>query len=101
MLKAIATVGIFTIVLVLTANSATFENRDNIEYNYQITTNNQRAYGRIVSDATVYDICDNACRFCEYGCDLTLLKTGQTIRVQRDDHIAIENGIMEASGVGD
>jgi hypothetical protein len=51
MLKAIATVCIFTMVLVLTAHSATLENRDDVEYNYQITTNKQQAHGRIVSDA--------------------------------------------------
>jgi hypothetical protein len=48
----------------------------------------------------VYDIYDDACRFCDHGCDLTLLKTGQIIRVQRNDYITIENGIIEASGVG-
>lgn len=101
MMKASATISIFYMFLLLTANAATLENRDDVEYNYQITANTMRAYGRIVSDAIVYDICDNACRFCDYGCDLTLLKTGQTIRVQRDDYITIENGIMEASGVGD
>jgi hypothetical protein len=37
MLNVIATVGIFSVVLLLTANAATLENRDGVEYNYQIT----------------------------------------------------------------
>jgi len=72
----------------LTGFAATLENTDSQEYEMQIQESG-RLYGgqyRILEHSKV-DICF-------YGCQMTLLRTGQTVSVNPDDSVVISNRVM-------
>jgi hypothetical protein len=71
--------------------AATLQNTDSQSYELQILEAG-RPYSsqyRIIENAQV-DICFN-------GCEMTLLSTGQTMRVNPKDSIVIDNGVMNVT----
>ena len=79
------------VCLVTIGNAATLENGDSEAYDYKLTSegedpNNNVVLGRI----------DDRCKIsiCKFGCEVTLVKTGQTITVGPDDHVIIDKGVM-------
>ena len=68
--------------------AGTFQNGDSYAYDYEIVSNGERLKGTIYDESTLYGFCDTGCR-------LTLTQTGQTIYMQPDDYIIIDNGVMK------
>ena len=78
------------LVFLLASNicmAGTFENGDSYPYDYEVTTGGKTLKGTIYGDSIMYGFCDGGCR-------LTLLKSGQTIYLNPDDHIIIDRGSM-------
>ena len=78
------------LVLLLASNicmAGTFENGDSYPYDYEVTAGGETLKGTIYGSSTMYG-------FCNGGCRLTLLKSGQTIHMNPDDHVIIDNGSM-------
>ena len=74
-----------------TVLAATLQNTDSQSYELQILEAG-RPYSsnyRIIENAKV-DICFN-------GCEITLLSTGQTVRVNREDSVVIDSGVMNVT----
>jgi hypothetical protein len=79
---------ILTLAGPLAVFAATLQNTDSQEYDLQIQESG-RPYGsqyRILEHSKV-DICF-------YGCQITLLRTGQTVSVNPDDSVVISNRSM-------
>jgi hypothetical protein len=75
----------------LSAFAATLQNRDSQACNLQIQESG-RPYSsqyQVIENAQV-DICFN-------GCEMTLLSTGQTVRVNPKDSVVIDNGVMNVT----
>jgi hypothetical protein len=72
------------------AQAGTLENRDLTDYRYETfgPIGVRLSHGIIYSQSFHYG-------FCNEGCELRLLKTKQTITVEADDHVVINNGVME------
>jgi hypothetical protein len=69
--------------------AATMENTDSQEYEFQIQESG-RAYGsqyRMLEHSKV--------DLCFYGCQMTLLSTGQTVWVNQRDSVVISNRVMK------
>jgi hypothetical protein len=86
---------IFLMILTLagpsTVFAATLQNTDSQPYELQIQESG-RPYGsqyRIIENAKV--------EFCFSGCEMTLLSTGQTVRVNPNDSVVIDNGVMNVT----
>lgn len=62
-----------------------FQNTDLDDYKYEAIINGVPTYGTIYGNSALYGFCNN-------GCVLKLIASGQTIEVQPDDHIIIDNG---------
>jgi hypothetical protein len=75
----------------VTAFAATLQNTDPQAYELQIQESGQpysRHY-RIIENAQV-EICFN-------GCEMTLMNTGQTVRVNPKDSVVIDSGAMNVT----
>ena len=68
--------------------AGTFENTDPNPYQYETIINGVPTYGTLYGNSALYGFCDE-------GCELILTATGQTIQMKPDDHIVINNGVME------
>ena len=68
--------------------AGTFENTDPNPYQYETIINGVPAYGTLYGNSALYG-------FCNEGCVLKLTATGQTIDMKPDDHIVINNGVMQ------
>jgi hypothetical protein len=71
--------------------AATLRNTDSQAYELQIQESG-RPYGsqyQVIANAQV-DICF-------LGCEMTLLSTGQTVRVNPNDTVVIDNGVMNVT----
>jgi hypothetical protein len=71
--------------------AATLQNTDSQPYELQIQESG-RPYGsqlRIIENAKV--------ELCFYGCEMTLLSTGQAVRVNANDSVVIDNGVMNVT----
>ena len=86
---------IFLMILTLAGpfavSAATLQNTDSQAYDLQIQESG-RPYGsqyQVIENAQV-DICFN-------GCEMTLLSTGQTVRVNPNDSVVIDNGVMNVT----
>jgi len=86
---------IFLLILTLAGPiavfAATLENTDSQEYEFQIQESG-RPYGsqyRIIENAQV--------EICFSGCVMTLVATGQTVRVGPNDAVVIDNGVMSVT----
>lgn len=70
------------------AMAATLQNTDSQGYELQILEPGQPYSSR-------YRIIENAkAEICPYGCELTLLRSGQTVWVNRKDTVVIDDGVM-------
>jgi hypothetical protein len=82
---ALALAGPFTVF------AATLKNTDSQAYELQIQES-----GRAFSSR--YRIVENAqVQLCHNGCALTLLSTGQTVQVNPEDSVVIDNGVLSVS----
>ena len=71
--------------------AATLQNTDSQSYELQILE-----AGRPYS--SLYRIIENAqVEICFYGCEMTLLSTGQTVRVDPKDSVVIDNGSLNVT----
>ena len=75
----------------VTVWAATLQNTDSQAYDLKIQESG-RPYSsqyQVIENAQV-DICFN-------GCEMTLLSTGQTVRVNPNDSVVIDNGVMNVT----
>ena len=72
------------------ALAGTFENTDEGEYRFELIgfDGSPLANSTIYGESTLYGVCDAGCR-------VRLLSTGQTITMNPDDDIVIEDGVMK------
>ena len=68
--------------------AGTFQNTDPDDYKHEAIINGVPTYGTIYGNSSLYGFCNN-------GCVLKLIDTGQTIEMQPDDHIIIDNGELK------
>jgi hypothetical protein len=68
--------------------AATLENTDPNPYQYEATIDGVPFYGTVYGNSALYNICD-------HGCVLKLIDSGQTIEMQGDDHIIIDDGELK------
>jgi hypothetical protein len=84
---------LLSMALATIAAAGSIENRDSDEYEYRITfPSGQQGRGTVLGGAEEYFDC-------EFGCDLTLIPSGQTVAVQSDAKVVIENGVMNVMNV--
>ena len=83
--KLLLSVVIVSLSLSTVIQAGTFENTDPDPYKYEATIDGVPSYGTIYGNSALYD-------FCNHGCVLKLIDTGQTIEMQPDDHVIIDNG---------
>lgn len=91
MKKFILFLPMFALLTSVTVWAATLKNTDSQAYDLQIQESG-RPYSsqyQVIENAQV-DICFN-------GCEMTLLSTGQTVRVNPKDTVAIDNGVMNVT----
>jgi hypothetical protein len=69
--------------------AATLTNNDGQSYRVEANVDGQ-IYGVTILDGATISLCD-------YGCELRLDTTGQTITVQPSDSIVIDDGVMSVS----
>ena len=69
--------------------AATVENRDSVDHRYQIVVETNIHEGILNRESKQYGICN-------FGCTFTL-DNGETIELQPNDSIVIENGKIKAS----
>jgi hypothetical protein len=70
-------------------SAATLTNNDGQSYVVEANVDGQ-IYELTVLDGATISLCD-------YGCEVRLVKTGQTITVQPDDSVVIDDGVMSLS----
>jgi hypothetical protein len=83
--------GLFLLIPCVAGLAATLQNTDSQPYDLQIQESGQPYSGQyqVIENAQV-DICFN-------GCEMTLLSTGQTVRVNPTDSVVIDNGVMNVT----
>jgi hypothetical protein len=70
-------------------SAATLTNNDGQSYRVEANVDGQ-IYGVTILDGATISLCD-------YGCELRLDSSGQTITVQPNDAIVIDDGVMSVS----
>jgi len=68
--------------------AGTFENTDPDDYKYEAIVNGVPIHGTLFGNSALYG-------FCNDGCVLKLMASGQTIQMAPDDHIVINDGTMQ------
>ena len=86
--KLLLSVVIVSLSLVTVIQAGTFENTDPDPYKYEATIDGVPSYGTIYGNSALYD-------FCNHGCALKLIESGQTIEMQPEDHIVIDDGVLK------
>lgn len=77
------------VLLPMGINAADVVNQDFVDYKMHVIDDSGAIIDEpLYSQSEKYGICN-------YGCILELLQTGQKIRVEPDDKIVIENGVMK------
>jgi hypothetical protein len=77
------------LVSAVAVSAATLQNTDGHSYVIEAMLDGQRYRVTILDGVTI--------SLCDYGCALRLVETGQTIAVQPNDSIVIDNGVMSLS----
>jgi hypothetical protein len=91
MKKSILFLTMLTLITSVTGWAATLQNTDSQSYNLQILEAG-RPYPR------QYTIIENAqVEICFSGCMMTLVATGQTVQVNPNDSVVIDNGVMSVT----
>jgi hypothetical protein len=88
--------GIYFVLLVLcllvctrVASAATLTNNDGSSYVIEVMVDGQRYEVTMLDGATI--------SLCDYGCALRLVETGQTIAVQPNDSVVIDDGVLSVN----
>jgi hypothetical protein len=68
--------------------AGTFENTDPDDYKYEAIIDGVPTYGTLYGNSTLYG-------FCNDGCVVKLIASGQTMQMDPDDHIVVDNGTMQ------
>ena len=68
--------------------AGTLQNTDLDEYRIRVNAGGSVYESVAYGQAYLYNVCD-------YGGEVTLIKTGQTIKMNSDDYIVIEDGVMK------
>jgi len=91
MKKYILFLPMLAILASATVWAATLQNTDSQAYDLQIQESGRPYSSRyqVIENAQV-DICFN-------GCEMTLLSTGQTVRVNPNDSVVIDNGVLNVT----
>ena len=76
------------VFLPATLEAGTFQNTDPDDYKYEAIISGVPTYGTIYGNSALYGFCNN-------GCVLKLIDSGQTIEMQPDDHIIIDDGELK------
>ena len=79
---------VFSLSLSTVIQAGTLENTDPDPYKYEAAVDGVPSYGTIYGNSTLYG-------FCNQGCILKLIDSGQTLQMQPDDHIVIDNGELK------
>jgi hypothetical protein len=77
------------LVFAAAVSAATLTNNDGQSYVVEANVEGQIYAVTILDGATI--------SLCDYGCELRLAKTGQTITVQPNDSVVIDDGVMSVS----
>jgi hypothetical protein len=91
MKKSMLFLTVLTLLSPVASWAATLQNTDSQAHELQIQESG-RPFGsqyRIIENAKV--------EICFYGCEMTLLSTGQTVRVGPKDAVVIDNGLMRVT----
>ncbi len=93
-MKKICVIVIVTLCTILSTmvSAATLENRDSQKYKYKLTSEGEDPLKNVMW-GTVDD--RSKIQICKFGCELTLLETGETITVGPDDHVVIDKGTLK------
>jgi hypothetical protein len=70
------------------SGAATLENADLDTYTYRIVLPHTSYGSKIYDQSMLFGIC-------KQGCQIELIDSGQAINVKPDDHIVIEDGVIE------
>jgi hypothetical protein len=81
-------IAVLALFLPAALQAGTFENTDPDSYKYEAIIDGVPSSGTIYGNSALYGFCNN-------GCVLKLIDTGQTIEMQPDDHIIIDNGELK------
>jgi len=79
---------VFSLFLSTVIQAGTLENTDPDPYKYEATIDGVPSHGTIYGNSALYG-------FCNQGCVLKLVDTGQTLEMQPDDHMVIDNGELK------
>jgi hypothetical protein len=78
---------IFSLVaLAATVSAATLQNTDGQSYVVEARVDGQIYQATILDGSTI--------SLCDYGCELILVQTGQSLTVQPNDAVVIDNGVL-------
>ena len=86
--KIFLSVVVFSLSLSTAIQAGTLENTDPDPYKYEATFDGVPFYGTVYGNSALYN-------FCNHGCVLKLLDSGQTIQMQPGDHIIIDDGELK------
>jgi hypothetical protein len=86
--KLLLSVVIVFLSLPTAIQAGIFENTDPDPYKYEATVDGVPSYGTIYGNSALYG-------FCNHGCVIKIIDSGQTIEMQPDDHVIIDNGELK------
>jgi hypothetical protein len=86
--KLLLSVVIVSLSLPTVIQAGIFENTDPDPYKYEATVDGVPSYGTIYGNSALYG-------FCNHGCVIKIIDSGQTIEMQPDDHVIIDNGELK------
>jgi hypothetical protein len=72
-----------------TISASTLQNTDGQSYVVEVIVDGQTYRATVLDGATV--------NLSDYPCEVKLLQTGQSLTVQPDDSVVIDNGVMRVS----
>jgi hypothetical protein len=91
MIRLTLILSIMLLTLTNTAFAGSLQNLDSDPYTCRIKQRMGVDEEIVYPESTVYFDCT-------YGCEITLLKTGQTLKIESDKEIVIDDGEMKIAG---
>jgi hypothetical protein len=80
---------LYLLVSAAAVSAATLTNNDGESYVIEVMVDGQRYEVTMLDGATI--------SLCDYGCALRLVETGQTIAVQPNDSVVIDDGVLSVN----